>query len=99
MVKGYTPQPCSSLIVVLKRGPQSRYVMLVTAFVGEREYALNTPLGGHLKKGTTEYEASVEFWKNHALIFEGEDVKRILSDEEARELDETYFKNIEEQER
>ncbi|MBR3163640.1 MAG: hypothetical protein IKF17_06055 [Clostridia bacterium] len=99
MVKGYTPQPCNSLIVILKKSPNTKGVILVTAFVGEKDSALNTPWGGHLKKGTDEYKASVNFWKNHALIFEGEDIKRVLNDEEAQELNKTYFENTEELER
>ena len=99
MVKGYSPQPCNSLIVVLRKSPNSKGAMLVTAFIGEKDCAINTPWGGHLKKGTDEYKQSVEFWRNHALIFEGEDIKRVLSVEEARKIEEECFENSEEIER
>lgn len=99
MVKGYTPQPCNSLVVILKKSPNSKRAMLVTAFIGEKDSALSTPWSGHLKKGTEKYKASVSFWKSHALIFEGEDIKRVLSNEEAMALEKEYFENTEELER
>ena len=46
MVKGYTPQPCNSFISCsIRKKPKTNGVLLVTAFVGEKESALNTPWG------------------------------------------------------
>lgn len=91
MVRGHKPKPCSSMVVVLKPLPKNRAFQLVTAFVGEKSEP--SPWSLRLRKGSPEYRASVEFWKKHALIYEGESVKRILSEEEAGRLRREYFED------
>ena len=60
-VKGREPEPCSTVVVCLKRAREGGYILL-TAYIGRR-----TPA----EPWDTEWatEQSVPFWKTHALIF------------------------------
>ncbi|TAN33422.1 hypothetical protein EPN28_02640 [Patescibacteria group bacterium] len=63
-VKNRSPEPCNSVVVILKAG-DGEYV-LVTAFVGTR------PEPEPWDRNATE--KSVEFWASHALIWGSEPV-------------------------
>lgn len=70
MVLGRSPEPCSSVIVILKKSTDRKgeYFVLITAFIGENSEP--EPWDKRLKPGSTEYQKSVEFWNEHALIFD-----------------------------
>ena len=62
-VKNRRPEPCSSIVVILKAGDGGEYV-LITAFVGTR------PEPEPWDRNATE--RSVEFWSSHALVWGSE---------------------------
>lgn len=64
-VKNREPEPCSSVVVILKRDDaNSRVYILITTFVGRR------PEPEPWDRNATE--RSVEFWSSHALIWGSE---------------------------
>jgi hypothetical protein len=66
-VKNRAPEPCSLVMMVLKKAREADTYVLLTAFIGPRA----EPEPWH----PTATEASVVFWNNHALVWdEGEEV-------------------------
>ncbi len=76
MVLGRDPEPCNNLCIVLrrinnskhsrKRSGQTEY-QLVTAYVGN--YLVKTPDDPHIAN-EEERKRCLDFWSNHALIFD-----------------------------
>ena len=60
-VKNRKPEPCSTVTIILKRSPDSNYV-LVTAYIGTR-----APAEPWDPKWATD--ESVPFWNTHALVW------------------------------
>lgn len=70
LVKNRQPEPCSSVVVVLKKG-NGNYYVLMTAFFGT-----NCPLEPWDPLLTTpeERREAVEFWNRNALLWDYQDI-------------------------
>ena len=78
MVIGREPEPCSSVVVILKKATDydGDYFVLITAFVGEGSEP--EPWDRQLRPGTPEHERSVAFWQTHALLYDEEVIEYVL---------------------
>ncbi len=65
-VKNRAPEPCSKVVVILKKDDHEDYYVLITAFVG------HWPEPEPWDRNVTE--RSVAFWSSHALIWGSEPV-------------------------
>lgn len=79
MVVGREPEPCSSLVVILKKGydHEGEYFILITAFVGEGSEP--EPWDRQLTPGTPAHARAVKFWQTHALLYDEEVIDHIVS--------------------
>lgn len=70
-VMGREKEPCSTVVLILKKDLKKDYYVLITAFVGI------DPEPEPWDRNATE--KSIEFWKNHAISFDGkeEKIKRV----------------------
>lgn len=70
-VKNREPEPCSSLVVILKKAEENNIYVLITAFVGKSPQP--EPWDKNLKT-REEKMVSKEYWSSHALIWEREPI-------------------------
>lgn len=76
MVKDRKPEPCSSVVLILKKASDGNSFVLITAFVGEGSEP--EPWDKQLVPGTVAHERAVKFWQAHALIYDEEVIDYIL---------------------
>lgn len=65
-VKNRRPEPCTSVVVILKKAEDADYYVLITAFIGHR------PEPEPWDRNATA--ASFAFWDQHALVWGSEPV-------------------------
>ena len=78
MVLNRRPEPCNSVVIILKKGVDSEgeYFILITSFVGEGSEP--EPWDRQLVIGSKEHQAAVLFWQTHALIYDDEAIDHII---------------------
>ncbi len=78
MVLGRQPEPCSKVVVVLKKAydDEGEYFVLITAFVGEGSEP--EPWDRQLVPGSPEHRRAVRFWQTHALLYDEEVIDYIV---------------------
>lgn len=78
MVLGREPEPCKSVVVILKKASddEGEYFILITAFVGENSEP--EPWDKQLIPGSKEHAKAVKFWKSHALLYDEEVIDYIV---------------------
>ncbi len=74
-VKNRIPEPCNTLVIVLKAGSNGEYV-LITAFVGRRAKPepWDEKFFGQQADPSAAREASRQFWSSHALVWGSEEM-------------------------
>ena len=70
-----TPEPCSSLVIILKAGGDGEYV-LITAFIGHRPQPEPWDRKNFLQQPDPQKAERLarEFWSSHALVWGSEEV-------------------------
>ncbi len=70
-VKNRRPQPCSSLVVILKKAEEDDRYVLITAFVGHISRPEPWDERAFLKQEEPKLarEESISFWSTHALVW------------------------------
>ncbi|MBP6256268.1 hypothetical protein KA405_00695 [Patescibacteria group bacterium] len=70
-VKNRVPEPCSTMVIVLRRISESS-LELVTAYIGKKGYGEPWDLGLHAFEEDfyLAQEKSAAFWRTHALIYD-----------------------------
>lgn len=78
MVLGREPEPCKSVVIILKRGcdKEGVYFILITSFVGKGSEP--EPWDKQLVPGSPEHKRAVQFWQTHALLFDEEVIDHII---------------------
>lgn len=78
MVFGRQPEPCAKVVVILKKAcdDEGEYFILITAFVGEGSEP--EPWDRQLVPGSPDHRRAVEFWQNHALLYDEEVIDYIV---------------------
>ena len=78
MVLEREPEPCSSVVLILKKAfdNEGEYFVLITAFIGEGSEP--EPWDRQLVPGSPQHQKAVEFWHTHALIYDEEVIDYIL---------------------
>lgn len=78
MVIGRTPEPCSSVVIILKKVSDSdgEFFILITAFIGNGSEP--EPWDKQLMPGSPEYKKAVFFWQTHALLYDEEMIDYII---------------------
>ena len=67
MVKGRNPEPCSSIIVILKKDQTNHCYILVSAFIGNETE--KEPWDAFVRT-EEQRKKSITFWTTHALIYD-----------------------------
>lgn len=78
MVLNREPEPCNSVVIILKKGhdDEGEYFILITAFVGEGSEP--EPWDSQLDHDSEEYARAVLFWQTHALVYDEEVIDHII---------------------
>ena len=75
MVKNRQPRPTNTLTVILKKLEGKDSYLLITAFAGEM--APKEPW--NCEPDSDEYHESVNFWKNHALLYNADEIAEVAA--------------------
>ncbi len=75
-VKNRTPEPCTKVVVILKRDDYEDYYILITAFVGQRPQPEPWDRRNFVQQPDPRDAERLarEFWSSHALVWGQEEV-------------------------
>lgn len=73
MVKGRSPEPCKSIVAILKKDNEDEHYLLITAYVGTLANSYREPWDRNIRSDEERAECEA-FWSNHALIYDPEQI-------------------------